>query len=180
MHNCKILGQIEFIPDTTINSIISLCDISSSFLFNSDLDTNAIIRDGELDFFKEEQPFVLFLNSSKTEYLLAIIHEGTWDFYFSEFKVGVISNGILQKINIPHIVTQYQNFHTENNIHIGMPVETLEKLKGMKYIRTGNKIKYCHNSLDSEFMEYGECEYYFECELINNKISKFRFGYTPI
>lgn len=178
--NCKLFGQIEFVPDTTINSILLLQDISSSISFDSTLNSSVVIDSAELLDAVDGHPFVLFLNTSKTEYLMAMIHEGTWLFYFSEFEVGKISDSLLQRINIPYIVTQYQDFQTENNIHVGMSLEILEQLKGQDYVRTGNKIRYCYNSLDSEFLEYGGCEYFLECDLVNNKIFKFRFGYTAL
>ena len=178
-YNCKVFGQKEFIPDTTINSILLLRDIPSSTLFCSNSDS-LIIIDKKIDFFELDQPFVLFVNISKTKYLAAIIHEGTWKNYFSEFEIGEISDSILKEMNIPYIVTKYQDFQTENNIHIGLSLKGLEELKGNEYVRIGNKAKYCHNSLNSEFLEIGGCEYYFECELIDDKISKIRFGYTQI
>jgi hypothetical protein len=177
-YNCKVLGQKKFTPDTTINSILQLRNISSFALFYPN--TDSIVTTENLVFFDFDQPFVLFLNASKTEYLAAIVHEGTWKNYFSEFEIGKISDNILQKMNIPYIVTEYQNFQTESNIYVGISVKTLEQLKGRDYLRIGNKIKYCYNRLDSEFLEIGECEYYLECELIDNKIIKFRFGYTPL
>jgi hypothetical protein len=178
----KVFGQKEFIPDTTINSILLLRDIPSAALFYSKPDSiTRIIIDKELDFFGgDHSPFILFLNTSKTKYLTAIIHEGTWENYFSEFEIGEISDSILKEMDIPYIVTTYQDFQTENNIHIGMSIKALEQLKGKNYVRIDNKIKYCYNSLDLEFLEFGECEYYLESELINGRIVKFRFGYTPI
>ena len=168
-YHCKLSGQTVFTPDTTINSSLTLRNTAFSSLY-SNFDTHAIVCDEESFYFKEEQPFVLFLNASRTEYLIAIIHEGTWDFYFAEFEVGKISDSILLQISIPYIVTSYQNFQTESSIYIGMSVETLEQIKGVDYVQINNNIRYCYNSLDSEFIEYGGCEYYLEIEIIDNKI----------
>jgi len=178
-YNCRVFGQKEFVPDTTVNSILLLRNVSSFALFCSNSDS-IIIIDKKIVFFDFDQPFVLFLNVSQTKYLAAIIHEGTWKNYFSEFEIGEISDSTLQEIDIPYIVTKHQDFQTENNIHINMPMKSLEHLKGKDYVLVGNKIKYCYNSLDSEFLEFGGCEYYLECELVNDKIVKFRFGYTPL
>jgi len=133
----------RFIPDTTINSILLLQNTSSSILFCSNLDSSKINHDGEIDFFKEEQPFVLFLNTYKTEYLIAIIHEGTFKYYFSEFEIGKISDSILQKLKIPYIVTQYKDFRTENNLSLGITLDDLEKKRNKLYSqRECNKMFY--------------------------------------
>lgn len=175
-HYVQALGQNKFTPDYMISSLLKMRDISTSLeLFSSSM---LIIE--EEKFFKIDQPFMLFLNSSKTEYLIAIIHEGTWKFYFSEFEIGKISDSILTALKIPYIVTKYSNFQTENNVFLGLYLKDVERLKGMNYLRKENRIRYCYNSLNSEFAEYSSCEYYFECELTDDKVTKIRFGYSPL
>lgn len=175
----NILSQKEFIPDTTINSKLILRNIGSAKMFYANIDTSIIIDD-ENNFFKINQPFLFFLNDSKTQYLAAIIHEGTCINYISEFEIGEISDTTLEKINIPYIITKYKDFKTESGIGLGITLDSLQQIKGNDYLIVNNKIRYCFNSSGSEFLDYGGCEYYLECEIKNNKIIKIKFGYSPI
>jgi hypothetical protein len=175
----NILSQKEFIPDTTINSKLILRNIGSAKMFYANIDSSIIIDD-ENNFFKIKQPFILFLNDSKTQYLAAIIHEGTWRNYFSEFEIGEITDTTLSGINFPYIITKYKDFKTESGISLGITLDSLKQIKGKNYSVIDNKIKYCYNSLNSEFLENDDCEYYLECELENNRIIRIRFGYSPV
>lgn len=177
--NNNLLSQKEFIPDTTINSTLVLRNISSAKMFYTNIDSSIIIDD-ENNFFKIKQPFILFLNDSKTHYLAAIIHEGTWINYFSEFEIGEITDTTLERINLTYIITKYKDFKTESGIGLGITLDSLKQIKGNDYLIVNNKIKYCYNSSSSEFLDYGGCEYYLECEIKNNKIIRIRFGYSPI
>ena len=86
--NHLVYGQL-IKPDTTINKVLVLQNVSSVSLFIQNPDTLPIIYEN-LDYFKYDSPFVLFLNKSKTRYLAAIIHEGTWKNFFSEFEIKLI------------------------------------------------------------------------------------------
>lgn len=177
--NCLVYGQM-FKPDTTINKILVLQNVSSVSMFIQNTDTLPIIYKN-LDYFNYDSPFVLFLNKSKTRYLAAIIHEGTWKNCFSEFEIGIIYDSILIKMDVPYIITNYEDFKTESNIYITMSKRKLKKIKGRNFSKFDNRIKYCYRYVDSEFInELKFCDYYCECYFKKRKVVKVRFGYTQL
>ena len=174
----EISAQKEFVPDTTINNLFFLQDDASSEVFYPNIN-NVKLLDEEL-FSQDVSPHIIFLNANKTQYLIAFLHEGTFKNWFSEFEIGYVTETVFEEIKDKYTETSYKDFQTESKLRLGMTLSELEGIKGKNYIRDGNKITYCYNSPNSEFLEYGDCEYYLECELLQNKVCKIRFGFTAI
>lgn len=155
----KVYAQNSFIPDTTINSLYVLRDAKSSG--------------------KEVSPFIIFTNTDKTKYLFAFQHEGDINYSFSEFEIGYITGGIEKEENSRYFITEYEDFKTESNIHLGMTLEDLENIKGKNYTRNGDIITYLVNDIDCDFLRrYNMPEYFFRCELIDNRVCNIKFGFT--
>ncbi len=170
-------GQTSFIPDSTVNSIMVLRNIHSVENFSQSTLDVLPVNEFDTSFFKEEQPFVLFVNYSQTEYLMAIIHEGTFKYWFSEFKIGYLCFECLINSKIQYVQTSYPSFYTESGLKLGVDTVDVVYQKGRpKYIGK-NEILYCFNSNSSELDESDVCEYFLKCTICKDKVTKIEYGY---
>lgn len=78
--------RIYSTEEDTINQRLVFQDNASSLLFSPILSDKFVVESCPL--FKEIEPFVLFVNKYKTEYLKAILWEGQSYFDFYEFEIG--------------------------------------------------------------------------------------------
>lgn len=174
----KAYTQNSFIPDTTINSLYLLRDAKSSEVFYPNINAIEMI-DRDFVFIKEFSPFIIFSNSDKTKYLFAFQHEGDINYSFSEFEIGYITGGIEKEENSRYFITEYDDFKTESNIHLGMTLDDLESIKGKNYTRKGDIITYLVNDINCEFLRrYNMPEYFLRCEFMDNRVCNIKFGFT--
>ena len=174
----KVFTQNHFVPDTTVNNIFFLYDASSSESFFPSM-TSVNVLDEDFKFLQEQSPFIVFLNVDKTQYLITFMHEGGVSGAFAEIEIGYITEEILKEIENKYFETAYEEFQTEGGVKLGMTLENLEALKGKNYIREGNIVTYFINDASSDFLrKYNMPEYFFKCDLLQNKICNLRFGFT--
>ncbi len=173
-------GQSKFIPDSTVNSILALRSPKTIEKFSSRVLDSLPVNEFASSFLYEEQPFVLFINSNRTEFLMAIIHEGTYKLYFSEFKIGYLCYDSLINSDIKYIQTPYTSFYTESGLKLGIKIDNVMDVKGSSATYTNDNLCYCYNSIDSEFVIYGECEYFLRCIIKNDIVVKIEYGYTSL
>ena len=170
-------AQKEFTPDTTINNLFFLYDANSSEMFYPNIN-NIEIFDEEL-FSKDGMPHIIFFNADKTKYLIAFKHYGSCKNHFAEFEIGYVTEQVFNEVKNKYNETTYQDFQTENGLHLGITLTELERIKGKNYVRKGNVVTYIMNDTASDFLNiYNMPEYYLKCELSQNKISKIKFGFT--
>ncbi|MDT0294908.1 hypothetical protein ACFQ3R_00095 [Mesonia ostreae] len=164
-----IQQTVNFVPDSTINNVLTLNNSKSSKQFYPEISSSV-----ELIERLRESP-VLAFNSKAKEYLLLYQYEGGVKNEFSCFEIGYISNlGENETIN-----TDYKNFETESGLKLGLSSEELIKIKGASYSKEGNKIVYRMDDYpNSNFLKkYNMPAYFLECTLKNNKINRIKFGF---
>lgn len=167
--NLKITKlEQPFIPETTINGILALDDYASSQKFYPSINELKAVK------FIRESPVMPFSNSSKTEYLLAYQYEGGTSNTFGCFEIGNYDSKISG-----YTTLSVTNFKTENGLHLGMTLNELEHIKGTTFQKYQNKIVYRIEGKNSAFLQmHNMPEYFLECELKSEKITKIKFGFT--
>ena len=175
----KVVAQNNFVPDTTINNLFFLENTNSSEIFFPNIDS--VKRFDEELFSVDGMPHIIFYNADKTKYLVAFFHYGGSRNSISEFEIGYVTEKNATELNRKSNETTYNDFQTENNLRLGMTLKELEEIKGKNYIRKDNVVTYIINEeeVDSDFLnEYNMPEYYLECEIVQNKVCRIRFGFT--
>ena len=171
-------GQSSFIPDSTVNAVMVLRNKNSAEKFSQTKLESFVVNEFDTCLFEEEQPFVLFINDNKTEYLMAIIHEGTSSFLFSEFKIGYLCFDSLIKFNIQYIQTPYLSFFTESGLKLGITSMDVVDQKGTPTLWNSNQIVYCLDLNGFGFDENNVCDYYLQCTIHDDKVTKIEYGYS--
>lgn len=120
--------RIYSTEEDTINQRLVFQDNESSLLFSPILSDKFVVESCPL--FKEIEPFVLFVNKYKTEYLKAILWEGQSYFDFYEFEIGKLDSNILDNIGIPYIILLDSSFYINSGLRLGCTKHELVALKG--------------------------------------------------
>jgi len=158
-------------------------DISISGIFLDDSETVKAIIGEDIDLIEPSDffPHLKVVNKSNTELLILIAHPGSVLNTFNEVivrKKGEQENG--QSIKMPSI----SHFVTGNNIRLGISsgelVNILGKAQRTDKIDTKNKVVYEIGDFDkSEFLKYYNMPYYYgEYVFIDDKLVKFKFGFS--
>lgn len=137
------LTQKNHSPDTTINNLLALSNENSAKNFYPLIDSVSLINEDSFNSMfdiLDNHPFVIFVNSKQTEYLIAFFHEGGTHNSFNEFQIGYLTKDIIKKINSRYIKTQYNSFYTNSGLHLGISQKTLQKIKGNHYKKEENTI----------------------------------------
>lgn len=174
--------RIYSTEEDTINQRLVFQDNESSLLFSPILSDKFVVESCPL--FKEIEPFVLFVNKYKTEYLKAILWEGQSYFDFYEFEIGKLDSNILDNIGIPYIILLDSSFYIDSGLKLGCAKHELVALKGGGK-EEGNIIFYCYHIegfWDDEpgYDSSESCDYYLRCLFQKNKLISLRFGYEKL
>lgn len=170
----KDINQI--VPDTTINRKLFLSNDKSLCRFYRDckhISTIDRIR---------ESPVVVFINKSKTEYLIAYQYEGGVENAFDCFEISYSKNEQELK-NTDNYKTLEENFRTETDISLGMTFEKLKSIKGSNYEKEEKEsqiiLTYRNTDFEaSSFLKrYNMPSYFMEVTLKENRIEKIKFGF---
>lgn len=167
--NDPIQQTVSFVPDSTINNVLTLNNSESSKQFYPEISSSVKLIER-----LRESP-VLAFNSKAKEYLLLYQYEGGVKNEFSCFEIGYVSNlGENETIN-----TDYKNFETESGLKLGLSLKELIKIKGKSYTKEGSKIIYRVDDYpNSSFLKrYNMPAYFLECTLQNDRINKIKFGF---
>ena len=161
-------NKIVFVPDTVVNGKLILDDYLSLENFYP------TITELKLTEFVRESPVVVFCNASKTEYLLAYQYEGNTKNSFSCFEI--VGND--EKIKDCILLNSYSEFKTESELRLGLTLKEVESIKGTEYKKQGDKIRYQISEPNSTFLQsHNMPSYFLECELLQDKVIKIKFGF---
>ena len=166
----------QIIPDSTVNKKLFLSNYNS--LQNFYADGKNIVTIDQI----RETPVVVFVNKSKTEYVIAYQYEGGTKNAFDCFEIGFLKNE--QSLNkvIPY-VTAEEYFRTETGISLGMSLDQLEVLKGSNYEKQEKEsqtvVTYSNTDVkNSSFLKrYAMPGYFMVFTVRGNKIIKIKFGF---
>lgn len=164
-------GAKEFVPDSTIKSIIKLVGSEAE----REMWSGVLLQSEGV--FK----VATFSNSSSTEYLKMWQFPGSFKYSFSFFEVGKLtpknqSNNNLKKL-------PFKSFVTESEIHLGITKEELISVKGRKFhiVNEGETetLIYLLNDQASSFLKrYNMPSYTAKYNFSNNRLINFSFGFT--
>jgi hypothetical protein len=158
-----------FIPDTTVNGKLVLDNYHSLEQFYHSSKELKLIE------FIRESPVVAFCNASRKEYLLAYQYEGSTQNAFNCFEVGYYD----EKIKEYTLLNDSNGFTTESGLRLGLTLKEVERIKGTGYSRQRNNIVYQINDPGSDFLQnHNMPSYFLECELLQDKVVRIKFGFT--
>lgn len=164
-------NTVDFIPDTSVNSVL--------FLNHEESISKFIQSERELALTKylRESPVLILLNKGKDEFLLAYQYEGGAMNRFSAFEIGYVKN-LSQKNGV---VTNHEHFSTESGLKLGDSVSKILLLKGKGYLNKSDSM------LDYEISDYQKSDflkfhnmpaYSFKCSVIGEKVNGIRYGFV--
>lgn len=169
----NLKGQVEFIPDYSLNSIIKIEDTTgiSDFVPNGDVIQQYVIDKGE-------RVYILFTNFDKTEYAKAIFHEGT-HFTFYEVEFGKMNEILYNELSVKLPI---EHFITETGVSLNMTKNKVFDIKGNGSISLNdNSLFFCYNGNNEfEYRSIDDCEYIYIVYFTDNIVSKIHFGFQPL
>lgn len=174
INNTNLENKIEdFKPEISINKLLYLRDDTSLEKFYPNY-KNLIAIDKI-----RETSVIIFANKTSKEYLLAYKYEGDIKNSFSMFEIGYLQNSP----ELKHFTTtNYNNFHTELGLTLGMSVDDLIKLKGENFkIENNSKgkiLKYEISNPNNLYVKkYEMPPYFMDFYLKNEKVYLIIFGF---
>lgn len=155
-------------PDTSVNLKI--------FLENN----KSIFTKGEITLidYVRENYVAIFLNKSKTEYLLAYQYEGGIENSFSCFEIGFLKDDSILKSK-QSIILNEGNFYSESGLRLGMSRDSLISVKGQNYYldKKDSSFTYRLEMNNSFVMRYNSPGYFIKASFKNNKVNRLTFGF---
>lgn len=164
--------DLVFIPDTTIGNVLKLRNSASVVGF---FDGNIKYQES----FDIEEPFVCFLNSDTSEYMIVYHFYGDLQNQFSLFEVAEIER---EHKTYTCNYTKYDRFSTESGIALGMGTEQLILIKGKPHSKLEtDKVsvyKYRISKKDTTFLKRYKMPIYFaEYYFYENSLIRYQFGF---
>lgn len=163
----------DFIPDSTINKRLILCNyesLSNFYSDNKDILTIERVR---------ESPVVIFSDVSGKQYLLAYHYEGGTKNAFDCFEIGYFADE--QTLKGKRVYkTEIDEFKTESNLCLGMSFKDLISKKGNSYKTEvhNNATIITYNVENSSFVKrYNMPGYFMKYLVIDDKVFKITFGF---
>ena len=172
--------QKEYLPDSSINKTIFLCNPLSVIRNFGDL-MNRASKNADMgsDIEKEDLPNITFLNKGKNQYFKMLFHPGDTKNSFSEFEIGYIKDRVIKKSKQSNFIS----FETESGVQLGITLQELIDKKGKGYTIGTNAgitcVSYVLNDIQkSSFLKrYNMPVYYAKYYLQENKVVMFTFGF---
>lgn len=160
----------NFIPDTSVNNILSLENPTTSKIFFPTVDKLPVIEK------MRESPIVILSNRTNSEYLILYKFESSTLNSFGKFELLDSLKSDLVKATI----TTYENFATESGLKLGLTLNEVVSKKGPGFLKEGDfKIVYRISDFNkSDFLRrYNMPGYTMECIFKNGILCQLIYGF---
>jgi hypothetical protein len=154
-------------PDSTVNRLLKLRDPAS-------------VPDWLRKAINDTSHTVILKNIDETEYLIAYNDPDRSPGSFVGFEITHLSTNI---IDLPMRKVNVRHFATENGYRLQMPIEDfLEEKEGIPIKTEQNGVtNYTYFDVPRDFLtRYKSDGYLFECEAVEGKVSRIRFGFVDM
>lgn len=153
-------------PDSSVNNLIQLRNAEKT----PDSISAAI---------NDSLGVIVLTTRNDLQYLIAYQYPGDPKGSFIGFEITHLSTDLL---DYPNKKVNADEFVTQNGIRLGMTSADLAQIKGDSVeINSSNGIStYTYTGAQPDFLtRHASDQYIFECELVNDQVSRIRFGFLP-